>query len=328
MKKTLFVINAPIGDIINFSCILKDYHEMFQDEELYVITGMKPFLDVFKNNSIVKLYDENIKYDKILHYDLAKFDQSEGGIEKLRNIKNETKSIQDTPYLYFKYMYNIDIPHKNYIPCIELDETQKKHISNKKPICLINGVAQYFMMDARYFGYKKYQQIINDFKDKIDFISIGNLNYNMLRTIKFENVVEDLVNKTSLYDLLHYIYNADIILTHESGIYHLVNIESYKERHVIVPAGARQSYKMNNYKTPNVKVYWVENMDLSFYQKNCYKDDEKRCMICPLISKLNDIEIAKDNFCKAPILNNGELLSHCMNNISVEQIEEVLNKCI
>ena len=33
---TLFVINAPIGDIINFSCILKDYHKMFKNENIII----------------------------------------------------------------------------------------------------------------------------------------------------------------------------------------------------------------------------------------------------------------------------------------------------
>lgn len=325
---TLFVLNAPIGDIINFSCILKDYHEMFKNEKLYVITSLEIFLDVFKNNSLVNLYDKNINYDKIFQYNLAEFDDGKFGKEKFKNIKLENNSLQDTPYLYFKYVYNLNIPHNNHVPCIELDDYQKQIIKNDKPICLINGVAQYFMMDSRFFGHKKYQQIINLFKDKVDFISIGTLKYNMLRAASFENVKYNLINKTSLYELLHYIYNADIVLTHESGIYHLANVESYKQRHVIVPAGARQTFKMNNYKTPNVKVYWIENKDKTFYRNNCYEGNENACMICPLISKLNDIEIAKNNFCKCPVLNNGELLSHCMNDITVEQVSEILCKCI
>ena len=134
-----------------------------------------------------------------------------------------------------------------------------------------------------------------------------------------------MVNKTTVYELLHYIYNADIILTHESGIWHCANIICGKPRYLIVPAGARQTSRMNRYRTPDVNVYWIENRDKESFTGMCYCDNEKGCMIEPLFSEVNDYVICRDNSCKYPVLKDNEMISKCMSHIAMADIEYAIN---
>ena len=71
--RTLFVLYAPLSDSVNFSCFLKDYHEVYADEELYIRANPPMLNDLFKNNHIVNLFDRNIGYDKIFEYKLGEF---------------------------------------------------------------------------------------------------------------------------------------------------------------------------------------------------------------------------------------------------------------
>ena len=125
---TLFIVNAPLGDSVNFSCLLKDYKEAFPNETLY-ITHNNIFIDLFKNNSLVNIYNKSIKYDKVYDYNLYKIDQ-----DPRYSKKTETKTMRDVPYWVFEHVWNLKIPHNNYTPCIDLDDYQKQQIDSDKPI--------------------------------------------------------------------------------------------------------------------------------------------------------------------------------------------------
>lgn len=325
---TLFVLYCPLGDCINFSCFLKDYSQTFKGEDIYVKTNPAMLNDLFTNNHIVNLFRDDIRYDKIYEYRLGDFDTGPFGAIKRQMVKREEISLQDTPYIYFQKTYNLTVPHNNRIPCIELDEYQRSTIESDKPICLINAVAQYFMFDARFLGFNRFQRIVDDFYQRINFISIGNLSYGLLRTNKLNHVCSDLVNRTSIYELLHYIYNADIVLTSESGIWHIANIQCGKPRYVIVPAGARQTHRMNHYDTPQVIVYWLENKDKDTFSNLCYNGDEKGCLTEPLFSEVNGYRICRDDSCRFPVVENNELLSRCLAHVTIEDVEVALNDCL
>jgi len=325
---TLFVLNCPLGDCINFSCFLKDYHESFMDEVLYIRATPSMLDELFKNNHIVNLFRDDIHYDKIYEYRLGEFDSGSSGMDKRRRIKREEITLQDTPYIYFDKVYHLPLVHRNRIPCIELDEYQKSKIESDKPLCLINAVAQYFLFDARYLGFSRFQRIVDDFYHRVNFFSIGNLTYGLLQTNKLNHVYADLVNQTSIYELLHYIYNADIILTSESGIWHAANIRRGKPLYVIVPAGARQTHRMNRYDTPDVNVYWLENKDKEAFSNLCYNGDEKGCLIEPLFSEVNDYRICRDDSCRFPVVKNNELISRCLSHVAIEDVEAALNDCL
>ena len=105
MKKTLFVINAPIGDIINFSCILKDYHEMFfahevefndksiydkeeletieEDKKDYVKYVWKSIDELSKSDFRPKVLLDIIRKDEFTHY--INVDESAKTLRKEKN---------------------------------------------------------------------------------------------------------------------------------------------------------------------------------------------------------------------------------------------------
>lgn len=326
---TLFIVKCPLGDNIIFSQLIKDYHDMFPKEKLYIVSQIN---ELFLNNPYVNLLDKNIKYDKIFDYNLYKFNSDIYVQEKDERIYTNQMTLQDTPYFYFNKYFNLNISHNNHTPCIYLNDEQKTKIQSDKPICLVNSAANYFMLDARWFGFNNYQQIINDFKDKINFISIGNNSYNQLINLKpFQNVYMDLINKTNILQLLNLIYNADIILTHESGILHAAHIISDKIRHVIALMGARHlnydNYVNYTYNTSSVITHYIIPDNLSYYQENCYKRfNVKNCGCCSLLTELNTMTF--ENACKKPVLHNNELMSHCMAHLSISQIEEKLNNIL
>ena len=319
---TLFKVSAPLGDSVIFSCLLKDYKEMFPNETLYIIHN-ELFIDLYKNNSIVNIYNPSIKYDKIFDYNLYKIDQNPKWREK-----PGIKSLQDVPYWIFNYVFNLKLQHNNYIPCIDLDDYQKTQIESDKPICLINPMANFFMLDGRTFGINRYQQIINEFKDKINFVTIGNGKYNsLLRCTPLQNIWKDLINKTSIYELLRWINSSKIILTHESGLWHIAAIKSDKPRDVIVLFGARWLKTTNFYKTPNVNIHYMQSQNLQYYKEHCYRFvEDNECHCAPLISKINNIPVG--NVCKSPVLFNGELLSDCMTNISIEEVKQEITSIL
>ncbi|MBQ7159768.1 MAG: hypothetical protein IJS09_10180 [Treponema sp.] len=142
------------------------------DEVLYIRATPSMLDELFKNNHIVNLFRDDIHYDKIYEYRLGEFDSGSSGMDKRRRIKREEITLQDTPYIYFDKVYHLPLVHRNRIPCIELDEYQKSKIESDKPLCLINAVAQYFLFDARYLGFSRFQRIVDDFYHRVNFFSI------------------------------------------------------------------------------------------------------------------------------------------------------------
>lgn len=333
MKKTLFVIAAPTGDTICFSPFLKDYKDKYPDEELYVKHIIDALAGLFQYNEYVKPYDSTISYDKIYEYNLYQIDPSELGKKFGEQIIDNSSSIQAKHYFYLNSLYNFNVERKTLHPIIQANTSDYK-IESDKPICLINPGANYLGFDTRFWGINNYQKIIDTFKDKINFISIGSNSYNGLLNVRsLKNVYKDLINQTSMYETLCLINQADFILTHESGLYHAGCIPSDKIRHVIVPAGSRMTYCTNTWTTKNVIVHWLENENKELYHKHCFKSNENSCHHIPIFSEINIgnfLHKEHESHCKMPVFYNGEILSHCLYDIKPERvislIENILNK--
>lgn len=313
---TLFLLKCALGDTVNVSRFIFDYHQEFPNENLYVACKLSFVNDLFKSCSFCHIFDNNKNYDKIYDYDLAKFD----GLPEIQQMKDDNKiTMQDVPYLLFKRNYNLDISQNTkHIP-IELDDYQKSKIASEKPICLVNGVAQYFGLDARFLGITKLQKVIDYLHDKIDFISIGNIQYGFLQNKELKNVKINLINKTSVYELLHLIYNARFVLTSESGIYHISQIVSPNIRDIFITAGNRLSYDYNHYSTQNVKIHWIKPK-----YKNCdYDLNKKLCHFGALLKRVNGVDFGA--VCKTPVICDNELVSCCQADI---QVDEIINEIL
>lgn len=172
MKNTLFIALAPLGDMICFSSFLKDYKETYPNENLYIKVLIPALTELFKYNDYVKLYDENIKYDKVYEYDLSKIDLSHLGKEHDKLICENKSSIQHKHYVYFNKLFNLNVKHKTFYPAIQIDNKNMVKIESDKPICIINPNANFLGFDARFWGINNYQYVINALKDRINFIAI------------------------------------------------------------------------------------------------------------------------------------------------------------
>ena len=180
MKNTLFIVAAPLGDIICFSSFLKDYKETYPDENLYIQVAIPVLQGLFQFNEYVKLYVENIQYDKIYEYNLYQIDQTQLSKEYSKIIHSDNGSIQHKHYFYLNRLYNLNVQHNTTHPIIYIDKTKLHKIESDKPICIINPAANYIGFDARFWGMNNYQAVINALKDKINFIAIGSNNYNRI----------------------------------------------------------------------------------------------------------------------------------------------------
>lgn len=168
--------------------------------------------------------------------------------------------------------------------------------------------------DTVFWGLNNFYTLVELLKDKIHFISIGasGKNYDG-NTIKKElpNVHENLIDKTNLEQLKTLMYNADFVLTSESGINHMAHIEAYKPRNVFLLAGNRILPDRIVYKTPNV-------YDYKFYSElNTCK--EEFCHTRSIFKKINN-SFNSDKCCKYPVIHNNEIMSCCLSEISVETV--------
>ena len=327
MKNTLFIIAAPLGDMICFSSYLKDYKETYPDENLYIKVLIENLSELFKDNVYVTLYDPNVSYNKIYEYNLYHIDQTSLSTEYCKLIHQDQGSIQHKHYFYLNTLYNLNVKHNTLYPIIQVNANKK--IVSDKPICIINSSAGYLNFDSRFWGIHNYQFVIDKLKDKINFISVGSNSYNQLIYLnKLNNLYLDLINKTSIYEMLNIIAQADFVLTHESGLYHAGCIPSNKHKHVIVPAGSRHTFKSNYWESPNVTIHWLSNKDKNNYYKHCFNENEHLCMCGCTLSKLqyNSFEHnAVGANCKLPVFSNGEILSHCLHDINPQTVVNLFN---
>ena len=99
-------------------------------------------------------------------------------------------------------------------------------------------------------------------------------------------------------------------------------------RDIIGLFGARYTKKSYKYSTPNVTLHYLNSNDINTYKTQCYPDPETKCccISCNTVYKINNFTIG--NPCKLPVLLNGELLSDCMESISIEQVEQEITKIL
>ena len=332
MKNTLFIIAAPLGDMICFSPFLKDYKETYPDENLYINVQIPMLADLFQYNEYVKLYDERIHYDKIYDYNLFTIDKSELAKQYSKLIRLNQGSIQHKHYVYMNVLYRLNVEHKTFYPIIQFDTNKLVKIESNKPICIVNPNPNFFGFDSRFWGIKNYQYVIDSLKDKINFIAIGNNNYNAsIVPIKLNNLFLDLVNKTNISQMLNLIYQADFVLTHESGIYHAACIPTNKYKHVIVPVGMRHTFKSNNWSSPNTDIHWLTPETTEIYYKQCFNDNEHMCICGCVFNELHygPVHHEENNSnCKLPIFYDGEILSQCLYNIKPETVINLIENIL
>ena len=113
-------------------------------------------------------------------------------------------------------LYKLNVEHKTFYPIIQFNTNKLVKIESNKPICIINPNPNFFGFDSRFWGIKNYQYVIDSLKDKINFIAIGNNNYNAsIIPINLNNLFLDLVNKTNISQMLNLIYQENFVLKHE-----------------------------------------------------------------------------------------------------------------
>jgi hypothetical protein len=332
MTNTLFIVTAPLGDMICFSSFLKDYKETYPNENLYIRIQLQPLTELFQYNEYVKLYDENIQYDKIYDYNLYYIDQTELSKQYSKLIRLNQGSLQHKHYIYMNELYNLNIKHKTFYPIVQFDTNKLEKIESDKPICIINPSPGYLGFDSRFWGIKNYQYVIDALKDKINFISIGSNNYNgFIRPMKLNNLFLDLVNKTNISQMLNLIYQADFVLTHESGLYHSACIPTNKHKHVIVPGGMRHTFESDKWISPNTDIHWLAPETTEIYYKHCFNEHEHMCARGCIFSELHFSSVHHSENganCKLPVFDNGEVLSHCLYKIKPENVVKLIENIL
>lgn len=309
MKNVLFVFSCPLGDTIIGTGFLTAYHNQFPDEQIYYTNIWPGGLNtIIGNHPFIKIFDRaihnNIQFSNVYEIFVLEY--------KKYNISMETSNnMHECIYEYFEKKYGIKIPYVDNIPNIIVDnKTIKKY---DKPMCLINHCVAYAGFDTAFWGLNNFYQFVERFKNRCHFISIGasGKNYDG-NTIKRElpNVHENLIDKTDLNQLKNLMYNADFVLTGETGINHVAHIEAYKPRHVFLLSGNRISPNKINYKTPNV-------FDYKFYdeQKTC---KETQCHVRSILKNINGFSC--DDWCKYPVLFNNELMSCCLSEVKLDTV--------
>jgi len=209
----------------------------------------------------------------------------------------------------------IKIPQGEFKVDIHLSEQEKTNIPFQN---LIDYLKPVWIVDAGYkldftckmWEFDRYQQVIDNTKDKITWVQIGAANH-IHRPLK--NTV-NLIGKTTHRQLIQLIYHTDGVLTPVSYPMHLATIPTKnnkpKTRPCIVIAGAREPNTWEQYKNHQY-IHTLGILECS-KQNACWKSR---------VQKINDNKTQDNNICTLPVkTKSGQIIPKCLDLITAEHI--------
>ena len=312
-----FGIGSGFGDELGLTPYIKDLKQQYKDINLF-FSNNSIVNKILQNNPFIKQH-HNEHIDQTINHRWQNF-----GIPSYQFIKsNEFNFLQIVYHVYNdKLKLNVK-QNTTYIDVYLTEKEKEKFLNTNKKICVVSTAhALYGAKQIKYWGTKKYQELVNNIKDEYDIVQVGSNNFHT--NISLQNISLNLVNKTNIRKLFQVMYNADLIITGVTGLYHAAHINSFKSRKIICIGGSRQTQHYTNcYTLNNTKTYWL-GYDYKKYQQ-CFKSNEICCWCDG--GSANDCNQKRGNLCKKLIHEPqyNDYLADCINSITVDQVLDIIH---
>lgn len=316
---------AGMGDLLVTTMYLHDFAEQRPNDMLYFRFEYefmeKKYSCLFDGNPYYHKYSPEIKIDKAFHF---------GWGEPVNEIEKIKLNI-DCKYVYTDVIYNelrvrtgIDITKTASKIDIYLTDDERRHIidTKGKKLCVVNDGYNIMFGNSRNWGWSKFQHVVNSLHDKIVFVQVGSCGGGYYH-YPLQNCI-NLIDKIPLRSLFTLLNQADFVLTHNSGLYHMAAFEGGSDRTVIGLFGGRDFYRyMDCYDVPNVHYDNVYNNEKYL---DCYESG-KYCCDCGRVFCVNIPSGGNQIVCKKPSADFfGNVICDCFNKISPDEVIARFNK--
>lgn len=317
----LFVLSSGngLGDNLALTAYIKDLKKQYSNFKLYYKCLIDYHSQMFYNNPNIEKYKDQSIDKKILHcwQNFCK--------PRYQFITNNKYDFLSVLYKTYNQMLNIQVKQETKYIDVYLNEQQKtSKINTNKKICVISTAHRlYGAKQIKYWGSKNYQQLVNRLSNQYQFVQLGvNDQYHI--NIQLDNTIK-LTNKTNLRDVFNIMYNADVVTTGVTGLYHCANINSKKHRKIICIGGSRQNKHYTDcYDIDNTKHYWLGYNFLKY--KQCFRNQDICCWCDG--GSANDLNKKSGYLCKKLIYQPqyNDYIADCINQITVQQIINIIKQ--
>ena len=273
-------------------------------------------MPIWDNNPYVDFNINQSNADKIItvHYELI----HKSNITPIHFMTAVRKDLQK--------QLNVKIQPGDFKVDIHLTKQQKQDktlinsiIGQDKPFWIIDAGYKYDFT-AKMWQFEKFQQVVNQLKDQILFVQIGQKNEKHFHK-PLKNVINAIGKTQNVRDFIKLMYNASGVLTPVSFPMHLSTMGGrsdriLKTRPCVVIAGGRQPSTWQAY-TNHSYIHRCGTLpccDLG----GCWKSR---------IQKLNDGASFDKSICAFPCLSeSGQIVPLCMNSITVDQVVKAIRR--
>lgn len=242
---------AP-GDMWCFTAFLKDFCGQHPEHQIEFNTF---FPEVYLNNPNFHYFRSDPDMDFKFTF------QDACGLKRWRFGNTKTpENMAQCLYDFVEKKTGIHTERKTLFVDWYPTENEKKLsvFSPEKPVCLVNASYKDDNKN-KFWGLEKFQAVIDALKDKVLFVQVGAKESYFNHNSRLKNC-QSMIGHTSLRELAHLVYHADFILTGISQLLPLSAIQTYKPRHCITIAGAREPEQWANcWRQDNVTFHWIGN---------------------------------------------------------------------
>lgn len=295
-KELAIACNLPPGDICILSAAVKSLHDKYP--KTYKTAVLTQYPQIFKNNPNISEVNLNTAQVIKINY------------QEISNVSNHVP----VPFLFgfvtdLGKKLGIPLTLTTNKPALYLNPSEQRWKSPiGKPYWIINAGIDNYFTTKQWLGY---QQVVNHFKNKIQFVQIGKSGDNHP---KLANVI-DLIGKTSLRELIIWISKCTAAIGSITLIQHLC--AAFDKPYFCI-AGGRENSTWIQY--PKQQTFHTIG------QLECCKHGG--CWF-PRTVALNDSHEFDLSLCKNPITKDPYVIPKCMDLIKpvevILAIERFLN---
>lgn len=233
--------NLSPGDIVTLTAAIRDLHIAYPGQ--YITGADTTCYAIWEHNPyITRLSEEQLDQAKVITCEYPLINTSnQRPYHFLHGYANYVAEQlgKPIPLTAFKGDIHLTTQEKNWL-------SQVNELGEHRPFWIINAGGK-FDFTIKWWMHERYQEVVDHFKDKINFVQVGELTHNH----KPLNNVINLVGKTRLRQLIRLVYHAQGIVCPVTGLMHMSAAIECKNgaplRPCVVIAGGREPAHWEEY---------------------------------------------------------------------------------
>jgi len=311
-KKKIILSSAHSpGDITMMTAAIRDLHATYPGE--YQTDTESPCQEIFEGNPFItklKKGDPDVAHIT-MHYPLIN-QSNEGSYHFIHGYRE-----------YLEQCIGRPIKQGHMKPDLYIREEEKAWVSaveeitkDKRPFWIIDaGFKNDFT--AKAWSFKRYQEVVDHFKDKIQFVQIGHEAHNHP---KLTGVI-NMVGQTDSRQLIRLMYHSIGVLTPVSWPMVLaagvpMKTSPPKHRACVVISGGREPVQWQMY--PNHQFLHTCGTMMCCDSGGCWKSR--------VVPVGDGDQKDKDNLCERPVKVDGQYIADCMASISTADVIRAIER--